>query len=77
MAIIRNSFPIILGVTVVSADQDDLQEARKKHLLSTIYMPIRQVLRETTVYKFNEDDLLDTDRQVVVQSRVGQDRFRT
>lgn len=66
----------ILDFPVVASDRDEVQQTRKKLRLSTIYAPSNNPLDEIDEYRSSYVDLQETERQAVVQSRIGQGKFR-
>ena len=69
----------ILDFPVVASDRDKVQISRKKERLSKIYAYPKNPFDEIDEYK-NESsytELNETERQAVIQSRIGQGKFRT
>jgi len=60
----------------IASDRNSVQESRGKFLLSKIYTPSNDPLEETGKYRSSYENLQGTDRQAVIQSRIGQEKFR-
>ena len=61
----------------VAANRDNVQEIRGKLRLNEIYSPSKSPLDEIEEYCSSYEDLPETERRAVIQSRLGQGKFRT
>lgn len=69
---------LIFNFPVYSADRDDTQEERGKHRLSQIYQrPQNNPVQDLEQYRASYENLPKTEREAIVQSRLGQGKFRT
>jgi putative restriction endonuclease len=66
----------ILNFPTVASDRDSVQESRGKLRLSEIYTPSIDPLEEIEKYRSSYENLQDTERRAVIQSRIGQGKFR-
>ncbi len=67
---------------IVASDRDARQKKRGKQRLSTIYISTRifnppNPLDEIEKHRISYGDLQETERKAIVQSRIGQGKFRT
>jgi len=61
----------------IASDRDDVQKRRGKLRLSTFYLAAESPLVEIEKYRSSYESLQETERQAVIQSRIGQGKFRS
>jgi len=66
----------ILKFPAIASDRDSVQKQRGKVRLSEIYTSSPNTLEEIEKFHSSYEDLQDTEREAVIQSRIGQGKFR-